>query len=119
MLRLFKWMRKHQSKRAVFLTFQSTQSFKSLLKGQDISFTTPLCNSKLEQATTEDLFELSEIEKHNIGNFCDKTDVDWVECWSESCPFGGVSHQLSHGFLKGLKYSDEFHGVSLARFTLS
>ncbi|MFS8017931.1 hypothetical protein Hanom_Chr15g01386151 [Helianthus anomalus] len=27
----------------------------------------PLCHSKVEQVTTEDLFELSEIEKHNLG----------------------------------------------------
>ncbi|KAL7595086.1 hypothetical protein Lser_V15G28606 [Lactuca serriola] len=46
---------------------QSTQSLRSLLKEQDISFTMPLCNSKVEQETTEDLFELSEIEKHNLG----------------------------------------------------
>ncbi|KAL4591891.1 hypothetical protein LXL04_004866 [Taraxacum kok-saghyz] len=71
---------------------QSTQSLRSLLKEQvhhlitfikgilvflhlltplcvlkDISFTMPLCNSKVEQATKEDLFELSEIEKHNLG----------------------------------------------------
>ena len=27
----------------------------------------PLCCSKVEQVTTEDLVELSEIEKHNLG----------------------------------------------------
>lgn len=27
----------------------------------------PLCQSKVEQVTTEDLVELSEIEKHNLG----------------------------------------------------
>lgn len=27
----------------------------------------PLCHSKVEQVTTEDLVELSEIEKHNLG----------------------------------------------------
>ncbi|KAK1429302.1 hypothetical protein QVD17_11508 [Tagetes erecta] len=46
---------------------QSTRSLRSLLKEQDITFTMPLCNSKVEQVTTEDLFELSEIEKHNLG----------------------------------------------------
>ncbi|XP_023752935.1 uncharacterized protein LOC111901316 isoform X1 [Lactuca sativa] len=46
---------------------QSTQSLRSLLKEQDIFFTMPLFNSKVEQATTEELFELSEIEKHNLG----------------------------------------------------
>jgi hypothetical protein len=27
----------------------------------------PLCHSKVEQVSTEDLVELSEIEKHNLG----------------------------------------------------
>lgn len=30
----------------------------------------PLCHSKVEQVTTEDLFELSEIEKYNLGEVC-------------------------------------------------
>ncbi|XP_076953734.1 uncharacterized protein LOC143627903 [Bidens hawaiensis] len=46
---------------------QSTRNLRSLLKEQDISFTMPLCHSKVEQVTTEDLLELSEIEKHNLG----------------------------------------------------
>ncbi|KAK9079243.1 hypothetical protein SSX86_000913 [Deinandra increscens subsp. villosa] len=46
---------------------QSTRTLRSLLKEQDISFTMPLCYSKVEQVSTEDLFELSEIEKHNLG----------------------------------------------------
>ncbi|KAK1434987.1 hypothetical protein QVD17_00742 [Tagetes erecta] len=46
---------------------QSTRSLRALLKEQDISFSMPLCHSKVEQVTTEDLFELSEIEKHNLG----------------------------------------------------
>ncbi|KAJ0806236.1 hypothetical protein HanPI659440_Chr02g0087271 [Helianthus annuus] len=46
---------------------QSTRSLRSLLKEQDISFSMPLCHSEVEQVTTEDLVELSEIEKHNLG----------------------------------------------------
>nr|XP_043613686.1 protein downstream neighbor of Son-like [Erigeron canadensis] len=46
---------------------QSTRSLRSLLKEQDISFTMPLCHSKVEQVTKEDLFELSELEKYNLG----------------------------------------------------
>ncbi|XP_071710308.1 uncharacterized protein [Rutidosis leptorrhynchoides] len=46
---------------------QSTRTLRSLLKEQDISFTMPLCHSKVEQASTEDLLELSEIEKYNLG----------------------------------------------------
>ena len=30
----------------------------------------PLCRSQVEQVTTEDLVELSEIEKHNLGQVC-------------------------------------------------
>lgn len=37
---------------------------------KDISFTMPLCHSKVEQVTKEDLFELSEIEKYNLGKVC-------------------------------------------------
>lgn len=46
---------------------QSTRSLRSLLKEHDIQFSMPLCHSKVEQHTTEDLVELSEIEKHNLG----------------------------------------------------
>lgn len=46
---------------------QSTRSLRSMLKEHDISFSMPLSNSKVEQVTTEDLAELSEIEKHNLG----------------------------------------------------
>ena len=34
---------------------------------QDLCFTMPLCLSKMEQVTTEDLVELSEIQKQNLG----------------------------------------------------
>lgn len=30
----------------------------------------PLCHSKVEEVTTEDLVELSEIEKRNLGQVC-------------------------------------------------
>ena len=30
----------------------------------------PLCHSKVEQVATEDLVELSEIEKQNLGQVC-------------------------------------------------
>ncbi|KAK8488464.1 hypothetical protein V6N11_059441 [Hibiscus sabdariffa] len=46
---------------------QSTRGLRSLLKEQDVSFSTPLCHSQVEHVTTEDLLELSEIEKHNLG----------------------------------------------------
>ncbi|OIW05186.1 hypothetical protein TanjilG_19817, partial [Lupinus angustifolius] len=34
---------------------------------RDVCFSMPLCHSKVEQVTTEDLAELSEIEKQNLG----------------------------------------------------
>lgn len=46
---------------------QSTQGLRSLLREHDLSFSMPLCHSKVEQVTTEDLAELSEIEKQNLG----------------------------------------------------
>ncbi|KAL8152402.1 hypothetical protein V2J09_010162 [Rumex salicifolius] len=46
---------------------QSTRGLRSLLKEHDISFSMPLCSSKVEEISREDLVELSEIEKHNLG----------------------------------------------------
>ncbi|TYJ39495.1 hypothetical protein E1A91_A04G073900v1 [Gossypium mustelinum] len=46
---------------------QSTRGLRSSLKEHDVSFTMPLCRSQVEQVTTEDLVELSEIEKRSLG----------------------------------------------------
>ncbi|XP_073284129.1 uncharacterized protein [Primulina huaijiensis] len=46
---------------------QSTTNLRSLLKEHGASFSMPLCHSKLEEAAAEDLVELSEIEKYNLG----------------------------------------------------
>ncbi|KAL5135587.1 hypothetical protein HKD37_03G008462 [Glycine soja] len=46
---------------------QSTQGLRSLLREHDLCFSMPLCHSKVEQVSTEDLVELSEIEKQNLG----------------------------------------------------
>ncbi|XP_022744777.1 protein downstream neighbor of Son-like isoform X2 [Durio zibethinus] len=46
---------------------KSTRGLRSSLKEHDVSFSMPLCQSQVEQVTTEDLVELSEIEKHNLG----------------------------------------------------
>ncbi|KAF6169922.1 hypothetical protein GIB67_034314 [Kingdonia uniflora] len=45
---------------------QSTRVLRSFLSEHNVSFSMPLCHSKAEQATAEDLFELSEI-KRNLG----------------------------------------------------
>lgn len=58
---------------------QSTRGLRSLLKEHDISFTMPLCCTEVEQISREDLVELSEIEKHNLGQakrFSSMPDVD-------------------------------------------
>ncbi|KAK4272644.1 hypothetical protein QN277_021167 [Acacia crassicarpa] len=46
---------------------QSTRGLRSLLREHDVCFSMPLCHSKVEQIATEHLVELSEIEKHNLG----------------------------------------------------
>ncbi|XP_047977157.1 protein downstream neighbor of Son [Salvia hispanica] len=46
---------------------QSTRNLRSLLKEHDASFSMPLCHSKVEEVTAEDLVALSEIERNNLG----------------------------------------------------
>lgn len=46
---------------------QSTRGLRSLLKEHDVSYSMPLCHSNLEELSTEELVELSEIEKQNPG----------------------------------------------------
>ncbi|KAK4380679.1 hypothetical protein RND71_002541 [Anisodus tanguticus] len=46
---------------------QSTRGLRSLLKEHDVSYSMPLCHSNLEELSTEELVELSEIEKQNLG----------------------------------------------------
>lgn len=58
---------------------QSTRGLRSLLREHDVCFSMPLCHSKVEQVNTEDLVELQEIEKHNLGqtrNLHSLSDVD-------------------------------------------
>ncbi|XP_022946937.1 protein downstream neighbor of Son-like isoform X2 [Cucurbita moschata] len=46
---------------------QSTRGLRSILSEHDVSFSMPLCRSKVEQVNSDDLVELSEIEKFNLG----------------------------------------------------
>ncbi|MED6161975.1 hypothetical protein PIB30_066007 [Stylosanthes scabra] len=46
---------------------RSTRGLRSLLRENDVYFSMPLCHSKVEEVATEYLVELSEIEKHNLG----------------------------------------------------
>lgn len=58
---------------------QSTRGLRSSLKEHDISFSMPFCCSEVEQISREDLVELSEIEKHNLGQAkrpCSMPDLD-------------------------------------------
>lgn len=51
---------------AAYLT-RSTRGLRAFLKKHDVGFSMPLCSMEVEQATTEDLQELSEFEKINPG----------------------------------------------------
>ncbi|KAJ0245745.1 hypothetical protein HA466_0181680 [Hirschfeldia incana] len=46
---------------------QSTKRLRAMLKDLDICYSMPLCKTKMDETTVEDLAELSEIEKHNLG----------------------------------------------------
>ncbi|KAL0867139.1 hypothetical protein Bca101_046257 [Brassica carinata] len=46
---------------------QSTRRLRAMLKDLDICYTMPLCKTKMDETTVEDLAELSEIENHNLG----------------------------------------------------
>ncbi|XP_013602178.1 PREDICTED: protein downstream neighbor of Son-like [Brassica oleracea var. oleracea] len=46
---------------------QSTRRLRAMLKDLDICYTMPLCKTKIDETTVEDLAELSEIENHNLG----------------------------------------------------
>lgn len=63
---------------------QSTRGLRSLLKEHDVCFSMPLCRSKVEQITTEDLVELSEIEKHNLGQTRRSSSLSDIDNTSQS-----------------------------------
>lgn len=67
----------------VFMS-RSTTGLRSLLKEHDISFSMPLCLSEVEQATMEDLVELSEIGKHNVGQTRHLNSMSGVDNNSQS-----------------------------------
>ncbi|XP_010554532.1 PREDICTED: uncharacterized protein LOC104824220 isoform X2 [Tarenaya hassleriana] len=63
---------------------QSTRRLRALLKELDISYSMPLCRSKMEQVTTEDLVELSEMEKHNLGQTRHRSSFSDIDNTPES-----------------------------------
>ncbi|WVZ91329.1 hypothetical protein U9M48_037517 [Paspalum notatum var. saurae] len=46
---------------------QSTRGLRSLLRKHGVCFSMPLCNTEVEQTTEDDLIELSEIQRRNLG----------------------------------------------------
>ncbi|RID47107.1 hypothetical protein BRARA_I03731 [Brassica rapa] len=46
---------------------QSTRRLRAMLKDLDICYSMPLCKTKIDETTVEDLAELSKIENHNLG----------------------------------------------------
>jgi len=46
---------------------QSTRGLRALLRKHGVCFSMPLCNTEVEQATEDDLIELSEIQRRNLG----------------------------------------------------
>ncbi|XP_065857624.1 uncharacterized protein [Euphorbia lathyris] len=63
---------------------QSTRGLRSMLKEHGVCFSMPLCHSQVEQATTEDLVELSEIEKQNLGQTRRPTSLSDVDSSTQS-----------------------------------
>lgn len=58
---------------------RSTRGLRSLLRENDVCFSMPLCHTKVEQVSTEDLVELSEIENQNLGQtrrLSSSSDID-------------------------------------------
>lgn len=75
---------------------QSTRTLRSLLREHDIHYTMPLCQSKVEQITTEDLVELSEMEKNNLGQIRRQASMSDVDNSSQSLlAFKG--NEIVHG----------------------
>ncbi|XP_010555843.1 PREDICTED: protein downstream neighbor of Son isoform X2 [Tarenaya hassleriana] len=75
---------------------QSTRRLRALLKELDICFSMPLCQSKMEQVTTEDLVELSEIEKHNLGQTRRRSSFSDIDNTPESL-LAFIGNQSVHG----------------------
>lgn len=58
---------------------QSTRGLRSLLREHDVCYSMPLCRSKMEEIATDNLIELSELDKHNSGqdqHFVSMSDLD-------------------------------------------
>ncbi|KAJ9181255.1 hypothetical protein P3X46_009403 [Hevea brasiliensis] len=89
---------------------QSTRGLRSLLREHDVCFSMPLCHSKVELASTEDLVELSEIEKQNLGQTRRLTSLSDVDNSPQSllafC--GNKNVHALYDFLLNYRYSLTF-----------
>ena len=81
---------KMQNTCAAYLT-KSTGGFRAFLKKHDVDFSMPLCSIEVEQATTEDLHELSKFEKINLGSFLSSVDSVDVPLLNSPVPFQNAS----------------------------
>ncbi|GAB2295778.1 hypothetical protein Dimus_029933 [Dionaea muscipula] len=63
---------------------QSTRVLRSLLREHDVHFSMPLCLSEEEQTSREDLAELSEMEKRNLGQTNRRSLMSDVDDHSQS-----------------------------------
>uniref|UniRef100_A0A1J3EC18 Protein downstream neighbor of Son n=1 Tax=Noccaea caerulescens TaxID=107243 RepID=A0A1J3EC18_NOCCA len=63
---------------------QSTRRLRANLKDLDICYSMPLCKTKMDETTVEDLAELSEIENHNLGQTRRSRSVSTIDNTPES-----------------------------------
>uniref|UniRef100_A0A1D1YRV4 Protein downstream neighbor of Son n=1 Tax=Anthurium amnicola TaxID=1678845 RepID=A0A1D1YRV4_9ARAE len=95
---------------------QSTRGLRSLLREQDISFSMPLCHSEPEQATEDDLVELSEIERQNLGQTLHLDSLSDVDGSPKSLLafIGNDSTHALYDFLLNYRYfSSSLTGVDV------
>ncbi|CAA0386417.1 unnamed protein product [Arabidopsis thaliana] len=75
---------------------QSTRRLRAMLKNLDICYSMPLCKTKMDQTTVEDLAELSELENHNIGQIRRSRSVSNIDNTPESF-LAFVGNESVHG----------------------
>ncbi|CAE6076278.1 unnamed protein product [Arabidopsis arenosa] len=75
---------------------QSTRRLRAMLNDLDICYSMPLCKTKMDQTTVEDLAELSEIENHNLGQIRRSRSVSNIDNTPESF-LAFVGNESVHG----------------------
>ncbi|GMH30000.1 hypothetical protein Nepgr_031843 [Nepenthes gracilis] len=95
---------------------QSTRALRSTFREHDLCFSMPLCSSEVEQISREDLVELSEIEKHNLGQTKHLSSISDVDNGPQSLlAFNGneSSHGLYDFLLNYKSFLISFTGVDV------